>query len=731
MLKKLSCLLLAVLISVCLIGCKNDTLEVTYDADSPLVKENSTTLSYNSNYELLWDDENCSVLLKNLVNGEIWGTVPYGYEGKSNAVTSTLNLSIMDTTSMKQDTVRGFTGTSSNDRISSEKIENGIKLTYYFDSYQISIPVEYVLREDSVAVSVKTAEIVEGGKYILTSFDLAPYFCSVENTAENGYLFVPTGSGALMSVENNADSIRKYSGDVYGEDASRILPEVPIDKEQIYMPVFGAVENDKALFAIIETACETAKINAEAGNSRTNKSCVYPSFYVRGYDSFATTQWIWSYQDLNYMSEDMIDTVITVGYYPLSDTQANYNGMAKCYKEYLTKNDLLETSSAKAKPYALNIIGGALKTVATGGIPHEVLSVTTTFDKAQSIIEDISKATGISPSVQLLGYGNNGIDVGKIAGGYKFDSDYGSKKSRLTLEKYCADNKIDFYTDFDVVRFNQSGNGFSKTYDASKSATLRVAESYLINTPLRDFDETTAYRFLEKSELQNAVEKLIKKADKLEISGISLSSLSSIAYSDFRENQYGVKGKMSEIVQNAMSSVKKAGHSVAVSNANAYAVSLADVVYNAPLTNGNYDVFDKWIPFYQMVFAGSKPIYSSYVNLSDNTELTILRSVASGSGLSFAIIDDYDSELSVSNTFALYATVYEDNKELITNTVSKYADYYDKIKDAEINSFTMLENNVSLTEFDNGVKVYVNYGKNNINTEIGELAPLSAQWVKE
>jgi hypothetical protein len=431
------------------------------------------------------------------------------------------------------------------------------------------------------------------------------------------------------------------------------------------------------------------------------------------------------------MSDDVIDTVITVGYYPLDDTEANYNGMAKCYKNYLTKNNLLEKSSVSSSPYSLSIVGGALKTVATGGIPHEVTSVTTTFADAKNIIEDIFKESGVKPSVQMLGYGNNGLDIGKIAGGYKFSSDFGSKKEHKALEEYCKKNGINIYTDFEVVRYNQSGGGYNKTFDAAKSATLRVAESFLINTPLRDFKKDTAYRFLKKSDILTAVEKIVKKSEKLNVSGISLSSLSSVAYSDFRENAHGVKGKMAEIATNAISKVKSSGHSVAVNEANAYAAACADVLYNTPLTNGDYDVFDMWIPFYQLAFSGSKAMYSSYINLEKDSNLTTLRALASGSGLGFAIINEYDIELSISNTFPLYGTVYEDNKATILNAIKLYSDYYEKIKNASIERYTMLDNNVSLTEFDNGVKLYVNYSENAVVTPFGELSALSAKWIKE
>lgn len=732
MIKKILSLILSLMLIMCFAGCEEET-KASYDTSSHINRIYSRTVSSNSDYKLIWDNENSCVILKSLKNGKTWSNIPYEYllEGGSSAsVSSTLNITVMNTVSMKQDELRGYTEVIENGRVASEIIENGIRVIYHFDNYSISIPVEYTLKNNSLSVTVKTKEIVEAGEYILISFDLAPFMCSAPNTDSDAYLVVPSGSGALMNVSENADTTRKYSGEVYGEDAARIQPEVLIDNEQIYMPVFASVLSDgNALMGIIESGAQTAKIEAEAGNSRTGWSNIYPKFYVRGYDSYPTTQFIWSYQDLSYFSKDITDMVVTVGYYPLYNAEANYVGVANKYREYLKKQGRLLKSDAEYSPYALSLIGGAQKTVATGGIPHKVTSVVTTFSEAQNIINDLVDSTGKKPIAQLIGYGDCGLDAGKIAGGYKFSSDFGGDKGHKTLEQYCKENKIDIFTDFELIRFSKSGNGFSYQFDVAKSASLNIAESYLINTPLRNYDESTAYRFLKKSQIFTAVDKLINMADENGMSGISLSSLSNVAYSDFSHSQFGVKGKTGELAFNSFVKIKDSNRKVSASAANDYAAGVADVLFCTPLDNGEYDVFSEWIPLYQMVFAGSRPMYSSYINLEANAEKAIMSAIASGTGLGFALTNSYDIDLAVSKTFSLYGTVYEDNKELILNSVKLYGEYYKAINGAQINNYILNENGVTVTEFSNGVKVYVNHTENTASTEIGEIAPLTAKWI--
>ena len=731
MIRKTVSLIIVLLMVAGLAACKKEA-KIPYDLNAPISMIESGVIDNNSDYELVWDSENKCVSLKCLKNEKIWSNIPYEYlmEGGSSAtVNSTLNISVVNTVTMKQDDLRGYLECVENGRIASEKTDKGLKVTYYFDNYRISVPVEYVLREDSVAVTVKTKEIVEAGDFDVISFTLAPYLTSADNTDSAAYLMVPSGSGALMSVEENADSTRKYSAAVYGEDASRIQPEILIENEQIYLPVFGAVQsNGNALMGIIESGAAAAEINAEAGNSRTGWSSVNPEFYVRGYDSYPTTQFIWSYQDLDYFSKDIYDMEVTVGYYPLYGEDANYIGMAKLYRKYLKEKGMLTSCDSGYSPYALSIVGGAQKTVATGGVPHKVTSVVTTFSQAKDIISDSSNSVSAVPQVQLIGFGNNGLDIGKIAGGYSFISKFGSDKDRKSLEDFCSEIKTNLYTDFDLIRFTEGSDGFSYLSDAAKSASLTVAESYLINIPLRNYDKTTVYRFLKKSEISKAVEKLVKTAEKKEISGISLSSLSSVAYSDFREEKYGVKGETEIIAKQSFETIRKAGIKTAASAANSYAANTAQVLFNTPITNGNYDAFSEWIPFYQMVFAGTKPMYSSYVNLEANSSSAIMRALASGTGVGFAISASYDNELSVSKTFPLYGTVYEDNKQLIEDTVKAYSTYYKAIQGARISNYINFENGVSLTEFDNGVKIYVNHTKRNAVVSDFELEPLSAVW---
>lgn len=65
--------------------------------------------------------------------------------------------------------------------------------------------LSYILREDSLYVSLSSDDIAEGEVNNLIGVSVAPYLCSVKNGVEDDYLFVPPGNGAVMYTDTQPD----------------------------------------------------------------------------------------------------------------------------------------------------------------------------------------------------------------------------------------------------------------------------------------------------------------------------------------------------------------------------------------------------------------------------------------------------------------------------------------------------------------------------------------------
>lgn len=723
LLRLLVFMLILCMVAVTFTGCgKEKAAKNAYRSVSGAVME-SETIASNENYELKWDKDGKAIIFKSLKNGEYWSDILYDsfLEGSASANgNSPISITVANTKTLKWDTVTSYSQLDSKGNILCKKLENGIRVTYFFETYKIAIPVDYTLENDSLNVTVDSSKILEDGTdYKLVAISVVPKLCNVKNDAQNGSVFVPSGSGAIMYSKEDANGTKEYTGEVYGWDAARRNPVNLTDSDDIRLPVFGAYGGGKGIMGIINQGASSCEIKAEAGNARLGYSSVGAVFYVRGYDKFAYT-YHGKYKGITTrVSEDMSGEKISVSYYPLYGGDADYNGIAKKYRNYLIEEGKLKKTEQKGSAYAVTMLGGTNITTSIFGIPNKKLVSLTTFKQAEDIISDLNEKIGVMPYVRMMGYGDNGIRVGSIAGGKKYPSVYGNAKEIKDLIELCKDTELFF--DNDIVYFSKSASGFSLNLDVAKTAISYKAEHFPV-TPLRVRDKTNGYYTVARDTLGDAADFAIKKAQKYGIGAVSFSSL---GYTAFSDTGYISKSKIEKDVTTIIKNSKATMDKIAVADANVYAACVADVIFDTATDNGDWDSLDLEIPFYQLVFHSYKPMYSKAANSDDNTDLAIAKAVAYGMGIGYTLTYDYVDKSNDLGEFRLYGTVYNDNADGIKEVLidKGYGEIYSAVADAQLVSYEITENGLSKSEFSNGKVIYVNQSDITLNSPAGELEP--------
>lgn len=716
--------LLPMMLSVIfLIGCNNNTVMKKYDSEAAAKTIASGVVASNDNFELQWDDEAKCVLLISKKTGKIWSDILYDayLNGTSSAnAKSAINITVAHETNLTWETYSSAAEMGVNGKMICEQIEDGVCVTYYFENFQIAVPVTYKLRDDSLAISIDGSEIQEGDSvYKLVSVSIAPYFCSAANSKDN-YLFVPSGSGALMYTEDDADGTRRYSGEVYGLDAARRILNSRTNEEAVRLPVFGAKNNNSAVLGIIENGAGAAFIEAQAGYARLEHSQVGATFYFRGYDTFRYGTYATGNTVITRISKENLKNTVTVAYYPLEGEEADYNGMAKRYRKYLLDSGALKGSDTQNSPYSITLLGGTTVTKSFFGIPYDTVVPLTKFSDAENILKELTETNG-SSVVRLMNYGDNGLKPGIIGGGSNYDSVFGSQKELEDLQSYCEEMGLTLFWDSDIVRYSKSGNGFSYNADCALTAIHYRATQYPV-TPIRQFDEDNPYHIISRTNLAEAMQKAIMKADKYNHSALSFSTFGELAFSDYTSDSYVMKAGIEKDIIDLLS---KAGEKreVAVAGANSYAACAADVIFDVPFGYGEYDALDEQIPFYQMVFHSYKPMYSVAVNTAENAKKQVMLAAAGGTGIGFTVISEYVKESNDLEFNKLYGTLYKDQKENVAEALNNYqfAEFYNKTADSVITRYELFDNGVSATYFENGVVLYANHTNDSVYSPVGTL----------
>jgi hypothetical protein len=289
------------------------------------------------------------------------------------------------------------------DACSLTKLDNGLEMLCYFPDYGFKIPVTFILTDDGMDISVDLDRVEEdGSEYRITSITVAPLFCSVSNDNSNNkdyYLFMPSGSGTIIEPSKSPDpedtNFETITESVYGGDVNIDKHTVYTTTESVRLPVYGAVNGDRAACAIITEGAEYANLNATIGWKVTGYSYISPEFIVRGQQKTVQKLFTSAPREYTIYSDYLAPGNITVSLKPLYGDDASYVGIARKYREHLEKKEAI-SKSADEKLLNLKIYGGIETKKFIFGIPSDDMLVATTLNQAKDIIADLKETTGAS-----------------------------------------------------------------------------------------------------------------------------------------------------------------------------------------------------------------------------------------------------------------------------------------------------------------------------------------------
>lgn len=708
-----------------------DTLrydDVSYDSETIA----DGVVFENDAWQLVWDDARKAVNFVEKATGNVWSNSPQEYinqeGGKNMLVDSPLHVYYHYPTNMSEETL-----TFSKSMISSydgdiylQKLDNGLRVVYDFMSSSIAVPVDYTLEGDHFSITVDPTQIADDGENIVTAVAVAPFICGVQNDAEDSWIFIPDGTGAIIEPDtlsaigdvNASDHLVPF----YGSDLTVQKYYNSSVTQQLTMPVIGVKKGDKALLSIIDEGAEASSLAWRVGSTSLGYSTAYSVFRIRGFSLVTPPRGYPTTAAYIRVFEDYISTKKQkTDYYALNGDDASLVGMANTYRDYLVENAGFKKSDIAQKAVALKYIGGVIQPDFFLGLPTTKLFPLTTMTQAQTMTEAFAETLGSDFYIDLVGFGTSGIDIGKHGGGYTVAKGMDGTDGLVRFSDAMAEMGLDWYMDFDLISFKKSANGYSTTNNGVRWMDGQTAYFTGFESVKLSRDESERFYILARKDLVGAADKLINKAAELKLKGISLGSVSNTVYSDFDTPDTVMCAGMQKDVATILDNVDAAGYAHLANAANDYAVAGSDAVIDAPLYSSNYDIADKDVPFYQMVYRGYVPMNSVSINLCADESDALLRCVSAGIAPSYTLTYNYDNELITNEQTMIFGSSYEGNKEKIESAHSDIKDYLKSIDGATVAGYDVISGDVRATRFSNGVYVVVNYGDTAVSTAYGTV----------
>ena len=548
----------------------------------------------------------------------------------------------------------------------------------------------------------------------LTFVSVLPMF-GAAGTDRDGFMLLPEGGGALISYNNGKLSQNAYYANLYGWDYATERTEVVSETENAF-PVFGMGQEDGSFICILEGASSYAGICADISGRYNSYNYIYSKYNVLHYDKFNVSG---RTAQLMYMYEKEIPHETIVQRYHFLEG-CDYAEMAHAYGDYLRKNPELRGETASEEmPVNVEMIGAINKVVSKAGFPVDSVVAVTTFDQSGEMIRELTESGIKDLHVRMTGWCNGGVRQ-KVLTGIHVLGELGGEKGMKKLIASAKENGATLCFDGITCFAYNSGifDGFTPFSNAARFTTREQVKLYNYDiVTYQQSDWQDPYYLVRPDYASDCAAKLIGGLSDRGAAGVAFRDVGNLLSADYYVSNTVTRETVKEMnIQTLRDAVGK-NLTVVIKEGNDYAIPYADMITDMNLTGNAYAIIDRRIPFYQIAIHGMKNYTGESINLAGDYQTALLECAEYGAGLNFSFMKT-DTEILQDSQYSCYtAGSYDRWKDQVIPMILRYQQEMRGLNRKQIRSHDQLTGEVSVTEYQDGTRVYVNYGDSDYSGE--------------
>ncbi len=596
-----------------------------------------------------------------------------------------------------------------------ELVENGVKFNFGFVTANVWIPVQYTLTEDGFQAEVVVSEIegVGGNPFLIDTIALLPYF-GAGGLEDEGYLFVPDGSGALINFNNNKQAMQTYNAPVYGSNLTVVKDIQETVRENITLPVFGSKVNDHAFMGVITSGDACSTISAATSRKDSSYNHVFANAVLSEYNlkqmggnEVARVE----SHSIDYRSDLTEGQNYCVRYFFLEGDSANYAGMSNLYRDYLVKNGLLKDSPLADEKYmVLDLVGAVSIQKYVMGVKRPVVTALTSYNDVCEIVKEL-KAQGVENLIiNYIGAMDSGLN-NKMYDKVSVESALGTKKEFRNMVSFLQQEGVLLFLEINPVDLYENGNGYKENKDSVR--TFFDAYSFQYNYELDTAAMSTSSRWhlLRPALVSELTAKFAGTLAKWDVKNISVNRLGDALYSDYTEDKddYISRTGTMALWGQTLKSADEATEYLMLHGGNAFTTAYADVITDTSDTHSSYDMVDQSVPFYQLTFQNNTLLTAKGINTTVDYKYAFLKALETGCSLKYNLIYGNVSDLVGTDYNTMVSYSYDYWKSLAAEQYLELQKAAGQLAGKEIVSHEYLTGDVTLTRYESAA-VIVNYG---------------------
>ncbi|NSW91179.1 MAG: hypothetical protein HPY74_11020 [Firmicutes bacterium] len=595
---------------------------------------------------------------------------------------------------------------------------------------EFEVVMEATLEQNDFVVRIPTYEIENrNDSYILQNIMVLPNFGLMPaNAADEGYILVPDGAGALFKFNSFNDKYPEYTRPIYNNTYYNTLYEMPEYPEEIYMPVFGMMfENQEShmqgFLGMVEEGAHTAYINVRLGSENIESG---GTPYNKVFVSFDSTQYSrvkvfgpYSTNDARYLAVTGMINMDFIIRYKLLPENASYFNMAMEYRDYLIKKYNLNIQYDNKPKLFIEVIGALSVQDRFLGIPYNKVISMTTYSELLNILKDMEP---INKVISYNGAFNEGIN-NKMMNNAKLVKENGTRQELKLLKDYVMRSGDEFYLGVDLTKVYRRGNGFSKKIFALRGFNGKPVEIMGYNLATGIFDvRSNSYYIINPKYFNYIIEGFIKSTQEFE--SITLNDMGYMYYANYNPREMIDPIESNIIIHDSFARLAQE-KTLAINNPNIDRMIYGKYAINISRESSDFGTIYCSIPFRQLVMNGLVEYTTLNVNMSkESSRYYILQALELGSYPKFTICEK-SVDLLKNTSFSYYfSTQYSELRDTIHKFYEEYESGYKKINSKEIIGHRILTENVFETKYASGTTVIVNYNKYPVNVDGNEIEAL-------
>lgn len=571
-----------------------------------------------------------------------------------------------------------------------------------------NVTLRYRLEGSDFVVEVPYDEIRYRNSFPITTITVLPMF-GAAGTADEGFMFVPEGGGALINFNNGKLAQNSYYANMYGWDYATFRSEV-INETKNTFPVFGMAKNGGSFVCIMEGASSYGGILADISLRYNSYNWVCARYTVLHGDQYNVSN---KTGTLVYMFEKEIPSDTVRQRYRFVDGMS-YVDMASAYGDYL--RDLYpEMKNAQVDadlPVSVELVGAIDKTVVKFGMPVDSVVSTTTFAQATEIIRDLKRGDVKNLSVRVTGWSNGGVNQ-KVLTSVKVLNELGGAKGMELLINDAKNIGVDLY--FDGVSCFAYDSGLLQGFIPFRDAARYTTREQVIITPYSPIiykadDNQDDFYLVQPKFAQKCTDNLINTLAAKKAYGVAFRDIGNLLSADYYVNDMTTREQVKQMNIASLKQAREAGEAVMIKEGYDYAMPYADIITDMDLDGVEYSILDASVPFYQIAIHGAVNYTSDPINLANDLRTDLLRCAEYGAGLNFTFMAEDTWVLQDSFYTSYYGASYDAWKEDALSLIAAYQADLKGLNSQRIVDHMILDANNRVTVYENGTKVYVNYG---------------------